>query len=326
MRKPRLIVFPDYVHSACSFWRAILPLNRIHKDGFIDIEIADWNNTWTSLTKFDIAFFQRPMSAGCLKQIAMAKDLGCKVVIDLDDHNEIPNTHPVYSEYQNLYDETSFMKTMMLADVVFTTNDSLKEHYSTYCNNIVVIPNAIDDSWLKQRKQKNDKSIVIRAGNHHEHDIYYFKDQIIEVMYNHPDWVLQLIGSSPIFLEQEIENYFFVGDLQIRDYFAYILNSKSSIFAIPLIDNEFNRVKSNISWQEATISGAVALTPEWFGLSEESVTYNCKNSFQIGLEKLIIEEETRIEKFNKSIETLKNNYYLSDVNKLRMDVFNNLLK
>lgn len=330
--KPRVICFADSVNSPCSYWRALGPLYILEKEGLIDMVIGDWNNTWTSLSSFDIAFFQRPMASGCFLQVAEAKDCGCKVVVDLDDYNYIPEDHVIYREYKELYDENTFMRIMMLADVVTTTTEYLRQHYSMYNNNVVVIPNAINDSIIKQKKIKQGKNILLRAGTHHEHDIYYYKDEIIRVMKNLPDWRLLVLGSDPIFLRKEIENYYFVGDIpSVKEYFGFILNSDCSVFLTPLVDDSLNRGKSNIAWQEATISGAVSVVPSWYeinNINEKSFTYCDKVGFLNEFANAVFSTSNhRSEnKFNNSVEELKEKYMLSTVNKKRLEVLMSVLK
>jgi len=325
MKKPTVIVYSDYVHSSCSFWRSHGPLSYLAKDGHINFIEGTWDDTWTTLQFADIAFFQRPMSKESLPQIAMAKDLGLKIIIDLDDHNSIPETHPVAGEYEKRYDEGTFIKIMMMADLVLTTTKYLKDHYSMYSGNVHIVPNAINDYWLSGRQFKKTKTVFIRGGDHHEHDMYHYKDAIIDVMNNNQDWTLEVCGSNPIFLQQEVKNYKYAGDYNMHDYFAYILQSKASIFAVPLMDNKLNRGKSNISWQEATLSGACALTPDWFGLSGEAERYNDVASFGIGLSLLINREDMRQNLYKKSFTKLKDTFLLTKVNKQRLELIKSVL-
>jgi glycosyltransferase involved in cell wall biosynthesis len=326
MIKSTIIIYSDSIHSACSFWRShgvFLELSRL---GYVNIIEGTYNDSWTILRACDIAFFQRPISKKCTEQIFMAKDLGLKVWIDLDDYNIIPEHHPIYDLWKREYDELSFTKIMMLANIVTVTNQQLKNYYLSYSNNIEVIPNAINDYWIKQHKQKTGKNIFLRAGVHHHQDIYKYKDQIINIFKKYNDWNLIIAGSDPIFLKNEIKNYKFVGDNNIHGYFARILNENCSIFILPLIENKLNLHKSNIGWIEATISGSVALTPSWFNLEEESVIYKDEESFYNGLELLITNTELRSKLFNKSIKKIKSEYLLSTVNNQRIEIVKNLIQ
>ncbi len=325
MRTPSVILYPDSAHSACSFWRAMGPFLELSRIGEINLHIGEYNETWTTLRAFDIAFFQRPMSKESLPQIAMAKDLGLKIIIDLDDHNSVPETHPVADEYKKRYDEDTFIKMMMMADLVLTTTPYLKNHYSMYSGNVHIVPNAINDYWLSGRPFKKTKTVFLRGGDHHEHDIYHYKDAIIDVMNNNQDWTLEVCGSNPIFLQQEVKSYKYAGDYNMHDYFAYILQSEASIFAVPLVDNKLNKGKSNISWLEATLSGACALVPNWFDLKLESMLYNDVVSFAEGLTELIDNEQARLDLHTCSFRELKDTFLLTKVNKQRLELIKSVL-
>lgn len=322
---PNVIIYSDSNHSACSFWRSHGVWLELAKQGIVNIHEGTYNDTWTTLRKFDIAFFQRPMARWCLNQVAMAKDLGLKIWVDVDDHNVIPETHPVYDIWKRDYDEMNFKKIMLLSDIVTTTTEYLKNYYLKYTNNVKVVPNAINDYWLKFKKLKSGKNIFIRAGSHHEHDIYKYKDEILTAFDNFNDWGLVVAGSNPIFLQQEIKNYKYIGDLDVHAYFANILNYNCSVFILPLLENELNLGKSNIGWQEATLSGAACLTPEWFNLSEESVIYNNNDDFLRGIIELMEKQELRLEKYTKSVERIKKYFLLSEVNKQRIEIINTLM-
>lgn len=327
-KTPNVIVYSDYPNSSCSFWRSHGVLSYLSRDGHINFIEGTWNDTWTTLQFADIAFFQRPMMATCFDQIAMAKDCGLKIIIDLDDYNYIPETHPVYPEYAEGYGETEFIKIMMLADLVITTNEYLKKHYSKYNKNVKIVSNSLNDHMFKISPfNEKSKKAVIRAGDHHEHDIYHYKDEIINFFNKNEDWELCVIGSNPVFLSEEIENYTYIGDLDIRSYFACIKQIKPSLFIVPLIDNKFNRGKSNISWIEATYAGAVTLAPVWLNVHKGCFFgYNNKVDFSNNLG-LINNTQSKIikEVHSNSVNEVIDKYLLSKNNDYRLDLIKSVL-
>jgi hypothetical protein len=145
-------------------------------------------------------------------------------------------------------------------------------------------------------------------------------------MKKYPDWQLMTGGSSPIFLNKEISNYMYMGDFEIMDYFKLINHIKASIFVIPLKDNDFNKAKSNIGWQESTMSGAVAVTPYFYGMEEESSVYYDESSMFKAIERLIKNADLRKKLYDKSVKRLKENHLLSNVNKQRLNIIKNLMR
>lgn len=322
--KPTIIVFADSDHSACSFWRAIGPFNELERQGLINVIRGTYNESWTTLRRADMAFFQRPMSKRCKEQIFMAKDVGLKVWIDLDDYNVIPEYHPVYNVYENEFDEKLFFKYMILADIVTVSTDFLKQHYLQYANNIEIVQNAINDHWLSFKKHQQNNIIFLRGGDHHDHDIYHYKDALIGLVNKH-GMKLIVCGSNPIYLQQEIDNYVYAGNFNVHGYFAYILRFRPSIFALPFIDCDFNRGKSNIGFLEATLAGSASLTPSYWGLEKYSSVYSDIDTFHSSLEEMITNPELCNENHSKAVELAKSDYLLSMVNNKRIEIINKLI-
>jgi hypothetical protein len=325
MVTPTIIEYYDLRNSVCSFWRGRGPLSELLREGYINLIEGTWNDEWDTLRCANIAFFQRPMSKDCLNQVAMCKDLGLKIWIDLDDSSDIPPHHEVYNLWMEKYDEKTFFKIMLLADVVTVSTKYLQDYYLKFSNKVVVLPNAINDYWLKFKSISQNKLICWRGGSHHLTDLYEYKDEIIEVMNSHSDWKLVCIGSEAKFLSDKLSNYEYAGDFNIHNYFAYILQNNPSIFVVPLCDNELNRGKSSISWQEATLCGAVSLTPSYWGLRELSNPYNSKKQFRDELERLIVDDSLRFNLHYKSKCKIEDKFVLSKVNKQRLNIIKDLM-
>jgi hypothetical protein len=322
---PNVIVFNDYITSVCSFWRSQYPLSLLAKEGFINLIIGEYGKEdWTILSSCNVAFFQRPMAKEVKDQVLMCLDLKLKIIIDIDDHNAISPSHPIYKIWSERYDELSFRKIMKCADIVTVTTKPLKDYYLKYNDNVVIVPNALNLDWLKFNLFSNNKIIVLRGGDHHWSDIWFYRKEIEEVMKNHPDWQLHVIGGDIDFLKC-VKGYLSVGDFDIHRYFAYILKTNPSIFIVPLENNELNHGKSNISWQEATLSGGAALTPSYFNLYRHSQTYKDKKTFKEGFERLIEDQKLRFDYWTNSVEKIKKDYSLSNINKQRLEIIKNLM-
>jgi len=323
---PTILEFADSVTSSCSFWRARGVLSELSRLGYINLIEGIYNNIWDTLRMGDIAFFQRPMSKDCELQIFTAKDLGLKIWIDLDDHNKISPSHPVYKVWCEHYDELSFSKIMMLADVVTVSTKHLQDYYLAYNNNVKIIPNAINDYWLNFSKHSNNKTILIRGGDHHLSDIWEYRKEITEVMNNHQDWHLNVLGGEIKFLSDSIANYHYCGDYNIHQYFAFLLRTNPGVIILPLKNNDLNYGKSNIGWLESTLCGATALTPHYWHLNNYSLTYKDGKSFASNFERLIVEDDLRKELWTKSVQKVKKYYLLSNVNKKRIEIIKTLMK
>lgn len=321
MRKVKnILLYIDRENSVCNFWRGSGVLNELKREGKIDFAISNWKESLITLRKYDIAYFQRPMFAECEQQVRMCKDVGLKVIIDLDDWSEVPETNYNHDIYYKHFELRPFKIMLKLADVVIVTNERMKQGYLRFCDNIKIVPNAINDYVFKQRFQSPHNLVVWRGGESHYNDIKNYTEWIKKVMMNHPDWFFLTIGDR---LQEfdSLKNHKHIDRLSIHDYFGFMLQVNPTIVIAPLLKNKFNELKSNIIWQEATISGAVCLSPD-FSSCDHAVKYDTSLSFK--LEELINNRNIITKNFNRSKKILAKKYYLSKVNRRRLKIINSL--
>lgn len=325
--KPKILEYFDKYDSVCSLWRGSGTNSELVRLGLIETKEANWNENWSTIRKYNIAFFQRPMHKNCIDQVFLCKDLGLKIWIDLDDWKECPKEHPSYEDYRQSFDELSFKKILYCADVISVTNDRLlqkySEAYSELADRFCIIPNAINDYVYPFTPLSNNKVIVYRGGLNHSYDIKIYQDVIRSVMFDNPDWHFVSIGQD-IRRLKTLSNYQFIGRFELHSYFGLIRSINPAIFIVPLQDNDFNRCKSNISWLEGTLAGAACLCPDYFNDSV-GMKYNTCKDFKEKLQFYIDYKDGREIAWGNSVFKIQDNYLLSNVNKQRMQLINNLL-
>jgi hypothetical protein len=323
----KILEFFDKYDSVCSFWRGAGTNSELQRQGLIETKEANWNENWSTIRKYHIALFQRPVHKMCLDQALLCKDLGLKIWVDLDDWKNVPREHVMYNSYTDSFDELSFKKMLMLADVITVTNWRIASKYTGeypfVAEKIDIIPNAINDLVYSFKPFSKEKRIVYRGGQNHVYDIKIYQDAIRQVLVDNPDWQFFSIGQD-IRRLKSLPNYQYLGRFELHTYFGLICGLNPSIFVVPLKDNDFNRCKSNISWLEGTLSGAACLCPEYFK-DTDSVQYDSVDSFKHGLENLISDKKLRAKMHAESIKTIESNYLLSKVNQVRMETINRLL-
>lgn len=312
-----ILEYYDNVNSVCSFWRGRGVLSELERNGDVRLKLSNWKEDWSEIRRHNIAFFQRPMSEFCLQQVCMCKDLGLKVWMDFDDYMYIPDKHPMAGVYNEMFNPSVFRKTLLLADVISVTNNEMAMSYAMFengiKNKISVIPNAINDNMFRFNGVGKKKYVVWRGGEHRLNDIKPYLDDIEAVMSDHSDWFFLCVGDYD--LDLDIKNYEYLGNFNIHDYFALMLNLNPAIIINPLEISKFNKCKSNIVWQEATMFGAVTVSPEWSD-------YQCGFRYSVFKESLIEameNESSREEFFSESSKEIKK-YLLSNVNELRKSI------
>lgn len=262
--------------NALSFYRAAGPWSKIHRlSPDIQVTVARQGDLvdHVSMEEFDICFIQRPITQATVGMIDYLKRLGKKIVLDYDDNLfAIPKCNPTYDLYNDQRTQDAIKMSLGLADCVTTTTSYLADVLRKYNGNVTVIPNALDDYLFRKSPCPVRKNVVTwRGAMGHDDDLYEFREPIIEVMKANPDWTIKFFGCyPPKFIRDEITNYEYQGPLDMFGYMEELRKTAAKVHICPLIDNEFNRCKSNISFIEGSWAGSICVGPDWWG---------CKNHY-----------------------------------------------
>lgn len=325
--KPTILEYYDNVTSVCSFYRGRGIWSELERQGHVNLVLSSWNEDWSIIRRCHIAYFQRPVSKKCLQQIMMCKDLGLKIWIDLDDWIECPEEHPIYQEYSKIFEIKSFEKSLLLADIITVSTDNLHNLLSNKFEHIKIklhtIPNAINDYIFSQRPISHNKIIVWRGGENHLYDIKPYTDQINEVLQVYPDWTFYALGSEIPDLKS-LSNYYCLQNLNIHQYFAFMVRVQPSVVIVPLKTNVFNMAKSNIAWLESTMAGAVTVMPHWTDYNI-SFQYDETDSFREAFINSLNYEYSRENVYKKSVSSIKDSFLLSQINKQRLHILKLLI-
>lgn len=316
--------------SACSFYRAIGPLANLSQIR-CDIQIEYISGVgWHTIADGDIIFFSRPAVENYKQSIQLAKSYKKPVWIDYDDcMHEIPPDNPAHKFHSQPAIQKNVLECLALADVVTVATPGLKEYYKKYNDNIIVIENAFNDYNFDFKKVDRVKTIINwRGSKTHNEDISTCEEEIVELAKKYPKWCWSWIGDGTWFVHRKISNRLVMPEINyITAYFEYIKNLSPAICIVPLTFNIFNECKSNISYQEATYSGAATLAPDMPEFRKPGITLFSNNKeFKQNLEMLINDKSFRDSQYDQSFEYIQKNLLLSNINKKRLKVIKDLLK
>lgn len=321
--KKILFLLPK-LSDACSFYRGSGIATDLRRKGY-DIDVMDMTGVidWAFLIKYDIVMIQRAANPSILNVCAQIKRMGVKLWCDWDDNLlAVPMDNPAYIVYANKDVKEAIIGCLTLADVVSVTTEDLRQSYLPYNKNIMVIPNAHNDSLVKREKKKREKIVLWRGTNTHQRDIMTYQDAINKVSTHWTDIRFLYIGYVPWFLNIG-KNTAFAGAVDTMLYLEQIQAVAPSIMQVPLHDNLFNRCKSNIAAIEGAFAGAACLVPEWWAM-EGAIKYKDNKSYYEGLNALL-KGEVDVEKSNNaSWEYIQANLLLSEVNKMRVELIEGL--
>lgn len=262
--------------SGVDFVRIIQPLQHLngYKDDEIQIETQIFQITdktdWLEVCKnFDIIYFNYLNSPwGFAAMGAMARKLGRKIVMDLDDNLwGIREDNPAFSVYhtgsQALRDFTAICNEV---DYMTTTNSYLKNMIinSTYkrAEKIKVFPNYIDLS-LYQHQSPFKNTLNIQLMHHgsttHFEDLssQEFIKGIDMIMKEYPNVTVRFVGAFLPKLKElwgmRYETAY--GDTDIYKWISEKypkFMDEADIIVVPLEENSYTRCKSSIKWIETS--------------------------------------------------------------------------
>ena len=266
----RVLTFAPNVYDGTSFYRLGGVMPYLDKQ-FEDIFMKDMSHTkeidWADYASFDVAVFQRPFIGPHLKTINMLKLMGVKVIIDYDDDVlNLPIHNPYYQNYKA--NEQNIKDIAKAADHIWVSTESLKETFLEYNDSIEVVPNAHNDFLFPVDKKipfnRETKKVAYRGGSTHEVDVYTYLNDWVAAVNKNKTTEFYFIGARFPYLESQCgDNYLIIPGTHLLDYFRNIHKLNPNMFIYTLEDTKFNRGKSNISWIEATYSGAAVLGPEF---------------------------------------------------------------
>jgi len=326
-----------------SYYRSRGPLSRLAKE-YDDIEIIpiqsngmfDIDVRWSEIALGDILFMQRPATAGAAEIIKLANKMGIPVWVDYDDLlTSIPKFNRSYGFYNSPGVLNAIEQVLMMAQVVTVTTPFLQREFSRLSDNVVLIPNAIDDYMYPEPIPFSDNnSVVWRGGDTHMSDLHYFKDDINEMINMYPSKNFEFIGYDVPFIDQK-PNKIFTPPLSLFSYFDYLRSLNPSYNMVVLEPHEFNYAKSNISWLESHWAGAISVAP-YFNITEDNKyevydgdgyhIYGCKKG-DLMTEFSDLVGRSNQEKndiWDAGVEEIREKYVLSATNKLRMELIRDL--
>ena len=189
-KKIRMLVIPSDTTGVGKF-RSVDPhvyIAEHYKDEF-DIDIVynlPKENLDTYLSQYDLIHIHKQLDRNC-EIMKMIKFLGIPVIVDIDDHYNLGNDHPMSLTAKKERWHEPIINHLKMADYVTTTTPIFAKELKKHNKNVFVMPNAInpEEKQYIQEKTKSDKVRVgIICGSSHLHDIELLGDLVNRVADN----------------------------------------------------------------------------------------------------------------------------------------------
>lgn len=284
---------------------------------------------WATLIEYDIILAHCPNTAPLTSMLEFAKNVGIKIWCDYDDHIfGVPLENKVYQLYNSPTSLESAKKCMEMADVVTVTTKILKDLFTPHNNNILVVPNAINDLLLPFNPlPSTNKTIMWRGSDTHQMSIIYFRNEVNKLLKEvSSEWDFIFVGYQPWGISYNERTSFVAG----IDTITYLQNTKKispSVGHVLLMDNTFNRCRSNVAYLESTYFGAVTVAPDWQEWQVPGIlNYKTKEEYLRIMQDIVAGNINLPTLHSLSYEYISDCLLLSKVNEQRVELVLSLMK
>ena len=268
---------------------------------------------WPEAERCDLAFFQRSCGGNIINYARTLKEKGIPIWYDLDDNLwEIPEGYKIKKHFHHgiLSEVKEFLN---MADMITVSTRELalyiKERFDKTC---YVVNNGIDFDKYPINETSKTGLTLWRGSHTHADDIGKFRE-----LYESFQEVL-FMGYNPIINEPKLKvRGEFIPATDAGIYYQMIKNINPSYLLCFLSDNIFNRCKSNISYLEATLSGAISVNNQVGEFKGKG--YDINNGLQLTLDQV---HELRAEAVADCLE----NYHLKKLNDIRINLITTYAK
>jgi O-antigen biosynthesis protein len=323
-------------HIRVIFPSLILNLTRKREYKFQSFYTAFFNNDPLFYKNFTAVQFQRASTPNHLQLLLYYRDNIRKLtrtplLYEIDDLlTEIPEYNYAHYYYREQADIISDI--LKLVDGIIVSTDKLKEEFSKYNNRIGVLHNHLPKFLWGDIEPRHLLSTgkprimwagssnhfptpkVIKDNNIKEGDIYPELFDFIKKTTDKYQWVI--MGGIPMDLEEEINNgkIEFHGWADSLSYPRIIKGLKADIGFAPLVDNTFNRCKSNIKALEYTALGIPGVYSNVEPYKDMCLTANNADEMISHIESLANDVDKRRYTFEKDYDTLKDQLWWEENN------------
>jgi len=240
-----------------------------------------------------------------------------KFIMEIDDNLlSIPSYNAAFEVYNHGNPMTQFaVEQMRKSDALVVSTPGLKEIYSEFADKVYIIENVIDARiWPEANKPKRTINIGWVGGATHTEDLETVKDVIFQILAKHKNVNFVCLHGVPHFFKHlshcrannrplETPPCIECGGhpqiewspefASIKKYPKWVGGFKFHIGIAPLVDNNFNRGKSNLRWLEysalgiPTVASNVGHFKETLRDGETGFLVNSENEWFNALERLL---------------------------------------
>ncbi len=265
--------------GACGTLRMIQPALCLREMGH-HVEISD-RETPFMYDQADIVVFQRATNKAMIDIIRKLHGLGKKVVYEIDDdlwHLPYYNQHSGKGEMRTKGPSYDFelLKTMQSiitnCDAVTVSTAPLGDVLRQWHDRIAVLPNCVAfEDWMLPDNEGQDGPVRIGWSGGYEHpaDLDLVVGALLQIKKEYGERVQLAFMMGSCFPKELIGVAEHYPHVPYQQFMASLQELRLDIGLLPLVDNAFNRSKSNLKFLDYSALGMASIASPVFPYVED---------------------------------------------------------
>lgn len=257
-------VYPHH-EDASAQYRLIMPAEALAEAGY-DVQVISHEEAKANpeaVRGSEIAVMSRPDSQAAVDLISGLRELGTKVIVDMDDRLDLVSPYHAMAPVAPILHEFA-VAGCLLADRVTASTPVVAYQYTTAApgDRTLVLRNRVP-AWYPSLRRSEHAKTIGWSGTvaSHPRDLWATGGMIGKMLDEHKDWQFRCIGP-----QEEANTVCSMLGLKFMsvsgwiDFDMYpVALSQLGIGIVPLRDTKFNEAKSNLKMLEMAAVGCRVL-------------------------------------------------------------------
>lgn len=284
----------------------------------------------------DIVFFNRMMPHDLDEILRLRKKHSFKLVCDFDDHYKLDKDHYLTDHYNKFDISKTLERWIRVSDCITVTHERLLRVMQPLNKNIHILPNAIakTDQFLVKKVADEFTRLFWAGSPTHKRDLQLMrrafelidKTTVKFIMGGFNKAEAEWTDMANLYTNNGRWPHQVIDHLGVHEY--YKMYALCDIALVPLVDNEFNRNKSNLKVLEAGNIEApviVSRVDPYLGFPESIVNYvDGNNTFYSQITRLLKNKGLCKEQGVELRNYCDKHYNFLKINKERKQIFDHV--
>ena len=320
--------------SGVSYHRILMPIVNMQKDYCL---MTDVINEEVISNNYDLVVMNRMLHNVTPEQINDWRiKYGFKLIVDNDDHWDLGASHILSESYKENKVSEKIIAWIKIADLCTVTHERLAEEVYPLNQNVEILPNAIpygEEQFVLDKKPSDLVRLFWSGSGTHGKDLEILRNPMKRINfpvrtiiagYNEqekPIWDGMIASfTNGLKLNPTIYNY-----NQVTEYMAAYCDSDISL--IPLVNNKFNSMKSNLKVLETASkkNPAIVSNVHPYRGFYPACHVNSQKDWYYWIKLLVNDKDARKHYGEALYDYCNTNYNLHVVNKSRFAIYNKLI-